>query len=272
MANVLHSTLTGADLHESKGAASASSGQVAIATGAGTAVFASLNWNQLVGRPVLGTASTFDIVPIANGGTGNTTGLAVTSTALATARAIRTNLASTSTASFDGTADVNPGVTGTLPITNGGTGAITASGALLAIGAKANAGVVDGSNAAAGVVGEVLTATTSATANTTLTAVNATSISLTAGDWDVDGVVRFNSTSAPYTVIVVGLGTTSATQPSFPNSVQLNIAATSTTQQMTSPTVRINITSTTTVYLVALSGFASGTSTVDGFISARRVR
>lgn len=41
---------------------------------------------------------------------------------LTTARTIRTNLASTSTASFNGTANVTPGVTGTLPIANGGTG------------------------------------------------------------------------------------------------------------------------------------------------------
>lgn len=69
-------------------------------------------------------------LPIANGGTGNTTGNAASATRLATARTIRTNLASTSAASFDGTADVTPGVTGTLPVANGGTGATTASAAL----------------------------------------------------------------------------------------------------------------------------------------------
>lgn len=44
---------------------------------------------------------------------------------LATARTIRTNLASTSAASFNGTANITPGVTGTLPIANGGTGGTT---------------------------------------------------------------------------------------------------------------------------------------------------
>ena len=43
-------------------------------------------------------------------------------TKLATGRTFRTNLASTSTASFDGTANVAPGVTGILPVANGGTG------------------------------------------------------------------------------------------------------------------------------------------------------
>lgn len=54
--------------------------------------------------------------------------------ALKTARTIRTNLSSTSTASFDGTANITPGVTGTLAIANGGTGATTASGARTALG------------------------------------------------------------------------------------------------------------------------------------------
>ena len=49
-------------------------------------------------------------------------GNASTATKLATARTIRTNLASTSTASFDGSANITPGVTGTLAVGNGGTG------------------------------------------------------------------------------------------------------------------------------------------------------
>ena len=55
-------------------------------------------------------------------------------TRLQTARTIRTNLGSTSTASFDGTANITPGITGTLPIANGGTGATSASGARTALG------------------------------------------------------------------------------------------------------------------------------------------
>jgi hypothetical protein len=50
----------------------------------------------------------------------NTTGSAAT---LTTSRTFQTNLASTSTASFNGSANVTPGVTGTLPVANGGTGA-----------------------------------------------------------------------------------------------------------------------------------------------------
>lgn len=70
------------------------------------------------------------VLPVANGGTGNATGLAASATRLATARTVRTNLASTSTASFDGSANITPGVTGTLPIANGGTGNTTGTATL----------------------------------------------------------------------------------------------------------------------------------------------
>lgn len=64
MADVLHSSLTGADLHECKGAASASLGQVPVANGAGSAPFAQLSYNYLANTPVTpamylnGTAAT----------------------------------------------------------------------------------------------------------------------------------------------------------------------------------------------------------------------
>lgn len=63
---------------------------------------------------------------VVNGGKfSGTATQADSATKLTTARTIRTNLGSTSTASFDGTASITPGVTGTLPVANGGTGAAT---------------------------------------------------------------------------------------------------------------------------------------------------
>lgn len=61
-------------------------------------------------------------------------GNASTATKLATARTIRTNLASTSTASFDGSANITPGVTGTLAVGNGGTGKTSFSAGYLILG------------------------------------------------------------------------------------------------------------------------------------------
>ena len=59
---------------------------------------------------------------------------------LYTARTIRTNLASTSSANFDGSANITPGVTGTLPVANGGTGATTAANARTNLGAFSSSG------------------------------------------------------------------------------------------------------------------------------------
>lgn len=62
------------------------------------------------------------------------TGNSATASKLATARTITANLASSTAGSFDGSANITVGVTGTLPIANGGTGATTAAAARTALG------------------------------------------------------------------------------------------------------------------------------------------
>lgn len=62
-------------------------------------------------------------------GSSSAGGSATSAVKLQNARTIQTNLASTSSASFDGTANVTPGVTGTLPVANGGTGQTTLANA-----------------------------------------------------------------------------------------------------------------------------------------------
>ena len=59
---------------------------------------------------------------------------------LTTSRTIQTNLGSTSSASFDGTANIAPGVTGTLAVGNGGTGSTSKSGA------RSNLGITSGTS------------------------------------------------------------------------------------------------------------------------------
>ena len=61
-------------------------------------------------------------------------GNANTATKLATARTITANLASSTAGKFDGSANITVGVTGTLPIAKGGTGATTAAAARTALG------------------------------------------------------------------------------------------------------------------------------------------
>ncbi len=51
--NVQHASLTGSDLHECKGAASAASGQVPVANGSGSAPFGFLAYSTLTGKPTV---------------------------------------------------------------------------------------------------------------------------------------------------------------------------------------------------------------------------
>lgn len=81
------------------------------------------------------TATTFagnligNVTGNVSGSSGSCTGNAATATKLQTAQTIRTNLESTSTASFDGSIGITPGVTGTLGVGNGGTGKTTKNAA-----------------------------------------------------------------------------------------------------------------------------------------------
>ena len=132
-------------------------------------------------------------------------------------------------------------------------------------------------NASAGSVGEVvssLVATGSAVSLTTVTTANVTSISLTAGDWDVEGNVNWNFTSTTTTASSAGISTTSATLPTDGSEVANGSRLTTTTDiaGSTLPRKRVNVSGTTTVYLVTQVAFTAGTTAAWGSITARRVR
>ena len=140
-------------------------------------------------------------------------------------------------------------------------------------------GTVTNDSAATGIVGEFISSTIlvgAAVSLTTGTAANVTSISLTAGDWDVSGLV--SSVAAGGTTIsgfLAWISTTSATAPTSPNSggyvlLQVTGAAGGNIALPVS-TMRMSLASTTTVYLSTLQTFSS-TNSAYGFISARRVR
>lgn len=73
-------------------------------------------------------------VTVTHEGVARWLGNANTAAKLETARTITANLASSTAGSFDGSANITVGVTGTLPIANGGTGATTAAAARTALG------------------------------------------------------------------------------------------------------------------------------------------
>lgn len=141
-------------------------------------------------------------------------------------------------------------------------------------------------NALAGDIGEYISSTVasgSAVSLTTATPANVTSISLTAGDWDIDGTIDYTpgaTTSITVLNAAVSLTTnTLSTQPggsglgSDPLTVLTQAAAVPNgTVTVSSPTVRLSINQTTTVYLVASGTFTVSTLAAYGTIRARRVR
>lgn len=224
----------------------------------------------------------------AQGGTGSATGVAPKATILETARTVQVNLATTTAASFDGSANIAPGVTGSLPIVNGGTGGTTPAGARGNLGAAASGsnsditaltalsggitGLTTGTAAATGIVGQELSASSgTAVSLTSGTLTNIASISLPAGDWELESALRVTN-AGNVTLLNFGVSATSATLPTDwwdrYNITTTLAAGTSTRQGMSR---RVLLSTTTTLYLVAQATFTS-TCTADGYIRARRMR
>jgi hypothetical protein len=133
-------------------------------------------------------------------------------------------------------------------------------------------GTTAADNAGAGKVGEVISSSItsgSPVTFTTGTAKNLTSISLTAGDWDVWGNILFNGTTV--TQGVCGFNTTTNTLPDSSLYSQVVGLATAAVCGVTAPYQRFNVSGSTTVYIV---GFVTGSGTLTGCgnIFARRAR
>jgi len=132
-------------------------------------------------------------------------------------------------------------------------------------------------NAVAGTLGEYVSAQVliaSPVALTTATAANLTSISLTAGDWDVDGIADFVLTGATTTDWAAGISTTTATLGAQDTYMSIPVVLTTHTDNYTqnTPTVRLSLAATTTVYLIGRAAFSAGTIGGAGILRARRVR
>jgi len=137
-------------------------------------------------------------------------------------------------------------------------------------------GTTTNDSASAGNIGEFVSSTVlvgSAVSFTTATALNITSISLTAGDWNVWGYTE-TTPSISNTLWSGWTSTTSNTSPTSPNNGSYCIFRLTSTLQQSCPVgiQRLSLSGTTTVYLTGRCDFASGTCSGFGFIGARRVR
>lgn len=141
-------------------------------------------------------------------------------------------------------------------------------------------GTTTNDSAAAGFVGEYISSSISSGSSVALTNAivsNVTSISLSAGDWDVHAnVAYFIAATTVNSARYASISTTSATLTAIPNggAYLQNQGSVTGSAVWTAPVgmTRMSLAATTTVYLVARADFTTSTCSAYGFIGARRVR
>jgi hypothetical protein len=138
-------------------------------------------------------------------------------------------------------------------------------------------GMMDGSTASSGRVGEYISGSVtggSAKGLASGTTANITSITLTAGDWDVAGVVSFDIVTGTVSSSSAGTSTVSASNPSDGSAVNcgLQLSGASTYNSIPIPRKQITVSTPTTVYLVGTCNYSAGSVSAFGQITARRMR
>jgi hypothetical protein len=133
-------------------------------------------------------------------------------------------------------------------------------------------------SAASGQVGEYVESVVTTFTNfpTSLAYGDLTSISLTAGDWDVTACYDSQNNSAVVTYVEIGISTTtgnSTTGLQFgSNRFEDSGPIAASDRSMMVPAFRVSLASTTTVYLKFMSSYTTATPQARGRISARRMR
>jgi hypothetical protein len=241
-----------------------------------------------LGTPSSGTLTSCTGLPISTGvsglGTDVATALVVN---VGSSGAVVTNGGALGTPSsgtvtnLTGTASIN--INGTVGATTASTGAFTTLSASGAITPSQTAGIVGtttNNNADAGAVGEYVESTIPSASKislTNITGANVTSISLTAGDWDVWGNAYFDpAASTTFDLIISSISTVSATSPSRDTGNQSVLKVldfgTGIPSSVQPVPQRLSLSATTTVYLVVVCSFAVSTMHAFGTLRARRVR
>lgn len=141
-------------------------------------------------------------------------------------------------------------------------------------------GTATNNNTNAGNVGEYIESVITSgapVAVTNGTQVNVTSISLTAGDWDVSGICYLlPAATTSVTRYAAGLSTVSATLQTAPGQfvdfTQAALVSGGNTFNDVIPPYRFSLSGTTTIFLVTLNSFTVSTASAYGIIRARRIR
>ncbi len=158
-----------------------------------------------------------------------------------------------------------------------GSGKVNASGGINATGANSFTGTTTNDAALAGQIGEYASAVVpigSPVSLTNNTGVNAVTLELTAGDWDVSGAVNFIQTGATATAITAGITTTTITVPVDGSEIYFGPLGSelTVTAGSTLATKRISLAATTNVRLATKALFSAGTVGAFGTLTARRAR
>jgi hypothetical protein len=137
-------------------------------------------------------------------------------------------------------------------------------------------GLTQGTAPNGGFLGERITNNAANVSLTDSTTANITSISLTAGVWDVSGMGEFNSNGGALTgtQFIVGINTTSAVLPGTGGVNQGSLPTAPNAASDVNITIcpqRYTFATTTIVYLVARGAYSVGTLQVTGVITATRV-
>lgn len=150
---------------------------------------------------------------------------------------------------------------------------------LTSLGVTTLKGSATNDSAATGNMGEYISSAATANSNAAANGVfdDVTSISLTAGDWDISGGVDWDVNGATVTQFRSGISITSGNSETGMDegNQQASFVQTAISGRLTLfvPTVRISLASTTTVYLKRMAAFSAGTPRSIAYrISARRVR
>ncbi|RQU47830.1 hypothetical protein DF147_09355 [Burkholderia cenocepacia] len=245
-------------------------------TGAGTYAFQSLTNGITLGNLAQAAANT--VLANATGSMANVAAFAMPSCSTSSSALTWTSgtgftcNTAINASTLGGATFASPGLIGS---TTAGSGRFTTLQATAAITPAYPVGIVgntSGSNVSAGAVGEPNTSSSAPASLTSGTTMNVTSVSLSAGDWDVTGTYTVNPAGTTVvTSMYAGLSTISGALGPAGTMTVLQFTAPAGAQQiLTLPTVQVNASASTTVYCVTNTTFNTSTATGQCRVFARR--